>query len=358
MKSPTCNFTTQLFARRWFAARASLVLCLTLFGVLSALADEAPQAVITTQSGDRLSGRVVNTTAELIELETPYAGRISIRVKQIKSWQTSDETLRRQLGAVLPLATPATAPAKQAETKLAANTVSANKVEPKKPASVVATTNKGPQWQRTINLAYTFSRGNTNINDLNTALGLARKHGQQRFVFNGLGRYSVRNGAQIAHLLSSTFRYENMLNKLPTFSETIFEIDRIKRLDYRFSENLGVTYPALKRETQQLSLDFGTGVTREVYNNGQQRTIATSLLRAKAEQKLNGKAQLSQQVSLFSDLLDPENYRMQTDVSLTMPITKYLGFRLAGLNRFDNRPAAVNIKQSDFSLLTGFNINF
>jgi putative salt-induced outer membrane protein YdiY len=347
LKYPTCKHKTQKMnlAHGWLLL---LVLC---GSALAVFADGAAQVVLTTNTGDRLSGQVVSVTAEYVELETPYAGRIHVRAAEIKSWQTGDEKLRQQIAAAWPNKLAAAAqPINKA--------LSANKADVKKPVSAPTKANKAETWQRSINLAYTFSRGNANVNDLNAALGLTRTQGAQRTVFNALGRYSVRNGAQVAHLLSSTFRYENALNKLPAFSETIFEIDRIKRLDYRLSENLGLTYPALKRDGQALNLDFGTGVTREVFSNGQQRTIATSLLRAKAEMKLNGKAQLSQQVSFFSDLLDPDNYRMQTDVSLTMPITKYLGFRVAGLNRYDNRPAAVNVKQSDFSLLTGFNINF
>ena len=344
---PTCNHKV----RKTNAKCVWLLMLALCWSALPVFADGAAQVVLMTNTGDRLSGRVVSVTAEQMELETPYAGRIDVRAAEIKSWQTSDEKLRQQIAAAWP--GKVVAPAQPLN-----KTVSTNKAEIKKPVSAPAKVNKSEVWQRSVNLAYTFSRGNANVNDLNAALGLARKYGQQRTAFNALGRYSVRNGAQVAHLLSSTFRYENALSKLPAFSETIFEIDRIKRLDYRLSENLGVTYPALKRDGQALNLDFGTGVTREVFGNGQQRTIATSLLRAKAEMKLNGKAQLSQQVSFFSDLLDPDNYRMQTDVSLTMPITKYLGFRVAGLNRFDNRPAAVNVKQSDFSLLTGFNINF
>ncbi len=348
MKYPACDYETQTAKAR----RAGLLL-LTLFWLVApVLADEAAQVVLTTKTGDRLSGRVVSVTVEQVELETAYAGRINVRAAAIKKWQTGDEKLRQQIAAAwAPKALP---PAAQPTNQVG----SGFKPEAKKPVSAPAKANKGEPWQRSINLAYTLSRGNADVNELNAALGLAHKRGQQRTVFNALGRYSVRNGAQVAHLLSSTFRYENALSKMPAFSETIFEIDRIKQLDYRFSENLGVTLPAFKREGQALNLDFGTGVTREVYRNGQQRTLATSLLRAKADMKLNGKAQLSQQVSFFSDLLDPGNYRMQTDVSLTMPITKYLGFRVAGLNRYDNHPAAVFVKKSDFSLLLGFSINF
>ncbi len=350
MNISTCNLVTTKRRNGWCGALLWL-----LAWALVVPADNATQVIITTKTGDRLSGRVHKVKAEQIEIETTYAGRVRVRAAEIKTWQTDDEKLRQQLVAVWPdKAVPAVAPSKP-ETKLALNNSPA---ETKKPAKPVKSANKEEKWQRSVNLAYTLSRGNANVSDLNGSFSLARKRGQQRAAFSSLGRYSVRNGAQVAHLSSSTFRYENVVNKLPTFSETNFEIDRIKQLDYRFSESVGVTYPAIKAEGKLLSLDIGTGITHEVFRNGQQRTVATSLLRATAEQKLNGKAQLSQQVSLFSDLLNPDNYRMQTDVSLTMPITKFLGFRIAGLNRFDNRPAAVNVKQNDFSLLTGFNINF
>jgi putative salt-induced outer membrane protein YdiY len=360
MNISTCNLVMTKQTKGW---RGALLWLLAL--VFPVWADNTAQAIITTNTGDRLSGRVLKVKAEQLEIETTYAGRIRVRAAEIKSWQTDDEKLRQQLALVwpskaIPPITPVqpVAPSKP-ELKLALNNQPG---ETKKPATTpskpVKSANKEERWQRSINLAYMLSRGNANVSDLNGSFSLARKRGQQRTAFSSLGRYGVRNGAQVAHLSSSTLRYENVLNKLPTFSEMSFEIDRIKQLDYRFSESVGVTYPALKREGKLLSLDIGTGITHEVFRNGQQRTVATSLLRATAEQKLNGKAQLSQQVVLFSDLLDPDNYRMQTDVSLTMPITKYLGFRIAGLNRFDNRPAAAHVKQNDFSLLTGFNINF
>lgn len=356
MNISTCSLVTMQRRNGWSA----IVLWLLALP-LTAWADNAPQVVITTNTGDRLSGRVHKVKAEQLEIETTYAGRIRIRAAEIKSWETQDEKLRQQLAVVWPSKASPPLAAPNAESKLASHrqpNEAKRLAAPPKPVKPAKSASKAEKWQRSLDLAYTLARGNANLSELNTSFSLARKTGQQRTALVSLGRYGVRNGTQVAHLLSSTFRYENALGKLPTFSETSFEIDRIKQLDYRFSESVGLTLPALKREGQRLSLDFGTGVTHEVYRNGQERTVATTLLRAKAEQRLISKAQLSQQVSLFSDLLAPENYRMQTELSLMMPITKYLGFRVSSLNRFDNRPAAVRVKRNDFSLLTGFSINF
>ncbi|HEX9001709.1 MAG TPA: DUF481 domain-containing protein [Blastocatellia bacterium] len=320
----------------------STLLIVVLLGALSmAQADSVAIVTLTMANGDHVSGRFVAATADRLEIETTYAGRISVRVSEIKNWQTGDEKLRKQVSTSL------------------ASKVSnrPNLAEAKKVTASAARSAKTDSWQRSVNLAYTLARGNVNSSDLNVAFGLSRKRSASRVAFNSLGRYGVRNGAQIAHLFTTLLRYERTANKVPAFIETVFEIDRIKKLDYRFSESIGLSYPAMKKETQTLNFDFGTGVTREVFSTGVERTTATSLLRAAATQKINKKAQLSQQLTFSSDLLNPSEYRMQTDVSLTMPITKFVALKLSGFNRFDNRPQT-NVKQNDFSLLTGFSFNF
>lgn len=333
----------KLFVYHQALARLLSTLLIVFLMGASSLAQADPPAVVTLTlaNGDHVSGRFVAATVDHVEIETTYAGRISIRTSEIKTWQTSDEKLRKQITSLLA--------SKIGNTPRPA--------EAKKVTASPARTAKTDPWQRSVNLAYTLSRGNANVSDLNLAFGLSRKRSSSRVAFNSLGRYGVRNGAQIAHLFTTLLRYERTANKVPTFVETVFEVDRIKKLDYRFSESIGLSYPAMKKETQTLNFDFGTGVTREVFSTGIERTTATSLLRAAATQKINNKAQLSQQLTFSSDLLNPSEYRMQTDVSLTMPITKFVALKLSGFNRFDNRPQT-NVKQNDFSLLTGFSFNF
>lgn len=319
---------------------AMLLICMA-GGRSLAIADPPPTVMLTLANGDHLSGRFVAATADRLEIETTYAGRISVLTSEIKNWQTVDEKLRKQISTSL-------------TGKAAGKTQMA---EAKKAVAPAARAVKADSWQRSVNLAYTLARGNVNANDLNLAFGLSRKRAASRVAFNSLGRYGVRNGAQVAHLFTTILRYERTVNKVPTFTETAFEVDRIKKLDYRFSESVGLSYPVLKKESQTLNFDFGTGVTREVFSTGVEHTVASSLLRASATQKLNNKAQLSQQLTFSSDLLNPSEYRMQTDVALTMPITKFVALKLSGFNRYDNRPQN-NVKQSDFSLLTGFSFNF
>lgn len=315
---------------------------------ISVWADPPARVTVTTKEGDQISGRLVEVATDRVVLDTKFAGRVSIRADEIASWQATDSNEHRRIAELIPQKTASRAVG-------APGTVSAKNPNPAPSPSPVSRT--AAKWQRGVNFAYTMARGNVNATDLNAALNVSRKEGTRRVAVSMFGRSGVRNGAPVSNLFVSTLRYERPVWHLPAFSETAIEIDRIKQLDYRFSESLGLSYPVLKREQSTLNFDFGTGLTREVFRTGLERTTASSLLRASAAQKINDRAQFTQQVTLFSDLLSPEAYRMQTDVSLTMPLTKHLALRLSGLNRYDNQPQGA-ARRNDFSLLTGFNISF
>ncbi len=332
--------------RRLIGRSAALCAALlpALCGACPVFGQAQPEVLVTMANGDRVSGRFVAVKAEHLQIENSYAGRISIRLAEISNWQTSNDQLRKQLKSLLSLL-----PLLKDQTKV---------VDAKKPPSKLAPLPARPDpWQRSLTFSYTLTQGNVNLNDLVAAFSASRRRGSRRLAFNAAGRYGVRNGAEIAHLFNSTLRYERTLVRLPIFTETSFEIDRVKKLDYRLSENAGLTYQFLKGEGPSLRFDFGAGLTQEVYRTGLKRTTAQSLLRATATQQLNGKAQLNQQITLFSDLLDPSGYRLHAEASVTTPITKHIALRLAGVNRYDHRPQRF-VKPNDFSLLTGLSFNF
>lgn len=303
-------------------------------------------AVLVMENGDKLSGVVISATPEILEIETRYAGRISIRVTEIKSWQTANTELQKQFAGLWPM-TPQTAKPKADDARI---------VSARKPGKSAAAAKPEP-WKRTVSFAYTLTRGNVNLSDLNGSFNISRKRGSRRIALNSFGRYGVQNGKQSAQLLSSTLRYERTVAKLPAFFESAVEIDKLKNLDYRASQNIGLTYPVRKGETSTLSFDFGTGLTREDYETGLMRTSANTMFRVTAAQKLYQKAQFNQQATVFSDLLDPNVYRVQAEAALTTPITKSISLKLAGINRFDSRPQGT-AKPNDFTVLTGFTFNF
>ena len=309
--------------------------------------------ILFLSNGDKVSGTVVSVTVDQVEVETKYAGRVRITISEIKAWQSSDLALRSRLTGYFPIKDNDTLVKDAAAAKEKAKLVSAKTPTTKSDAKLAKT----DPWKRQLNFAYTMTRGNIRSSDMNVAFNTSRKRGSRKVSLTSYGRYGVNNGKESANLISNTFRYERTANKLPVFTETQFEIDKLKKLDYRLSENIGFSYPVLKGDSQQLAFDFGTGVTKEDYETGLQKLNATSLLRFKASQKLTEKTLLNQQATFFSDLTDPGAYRIQAEASFTTPITKHLALRLAGINRFDARPQG-QVKPNDFTLLTGFTFDF
>ncbi len=346
--------------------RLPLTTCVPLFATIILLllpmqltrADDTPKGTVTVflTNGDRVSGEVVSVNDQLIELENKYAGRIQIVLAELKSWQTTDAELRLRLSTFIKLKDNDTLAKEALDAKEKARLVSAKPTTPTKSKNETKPAKLDP-WKRQVNFAYTLTRGNVKSSDMNVAFNVARKRGSRKVALTSYGRYGVNNGKESANLISNTFRYERTVFKLPVFAETQFEIDKLKKLDYRLSENIGVSLPVLKGESQQLSFDFGTGVTKEEYETGLQKLNATSLLRVKASQKLTERTLLSQQATFVSDLTDPGAYRIQTEASVTTPITKHIALRLAGINRYDARPQGF-VKPNDFTLLTGFTFDF
>lgn len=366
--SPAIRFLkTAWFRSATWLLLAWSVVCLSLLAQTPPATTDNPSLIrLTVSNGDQLSGKAVEVTAEHLVLETSWAGRLTIRAPEIKTWQTDDPELRTRLNAVLPkdksLFPDASALAKEtAKETQAANTPTntAGQRKGKKGAEpVIAVPPPKPNlWEQAVNFAWTMSRGNANVSDLSVAFGATRKQGSHRLAFNSFGRYGITNGRESASLLTSSLRYERTVGKLPAFTESLFEIDRIKHLDYRFTENIGLTYPVVKGDDGQLSVDFGTGFTRENFDRGVERIAASGMLRLKASQKLSEKTLFSQQATLFSTLNDPGTYRVQAEASLTTPINRNLALRVSGINRFDARPQGL-AKPNDFTLLTGFTFKF
>ena len=52
-------------------------------------------------NGDRVSGKLIATSEEQVEIENIYAGHVKIRLAEIKAWQTADEEIRSRFAAVI-----------------------------------------------------------------------------------------------------------------------------------------------------------------------------------------------------------------------------------------------------------------
>lgn len=342
----------------------------------------------TIANGDRVRGSAGPVTPQSITVLTEYAGAVTLRPTAITSCEAGEAALQARVNEVIEAAvvmiaaaeagnemTPAAAAAAVAATRPPSpaapangNTVAANKTAA--PAATTSTAGgskpdegKGA-WKKTIAFSYNFARGNTDIDDMNISGGAEYKDTDGRFLVQSLMRRGTKNGKDIAGLFTSTARYERNIDlpslarkKASLFNEINFERDAMKKLDHRVVWNGGMQLPLFKKEANELALDLGGGMTREVYESDAQRTLGSGLIRLKSEQKILGNTKLTQQFAAFPDFAEVGRYRLHADISVTAPLTKIFSIRIGALNRFDNRPQEA-VKRNDFSLQSGLAVNF
>src|SRR6185369_15174981 len=93
---------TPVVCQRWLAISLNTLWSILLSGTLSVvLADPVPVLTLTLANGDQVSGKFVAASPDRVEIETTYAGRISVVTSEIKNWQTPDEKLRQQIASSL-----------------------------------------------------------------------------------------------------------------------------------------------------------------------------------------------------------------------------------------------------------------
>jgi putative salt-induced outer membrane protein YdiY len=312
-----------------------------------------PFVVCAFANGDRVSGPIQALTPEVFHLKTEYAGIVAIKPASVVACETSEARTQARLNELI----------------AAARANSTNNVEfAAAPAPTAAAPAPPPipesTWKRTLAFSYNLSRGNADINDMNLAGGVEYQEPDSKLIIQSLVRRGTKNGQDLAGLFTSTARYERNLDKaflasekVTLFNEFNYEKDVMKKLDHRLVWNGGVLLPLYKKESNELALDLGGGLTREVYATDVQRTLGSGLIRLKSEQKILGSTRLTQQLAAFPDFAEVGRYRLYADVSVTAPLTRIFSVRIGALNRFDNRPQEA-VKRNDFSLLSGLAVSF
>jgi putative salt-induced outer membrane protein YdiY len=324
-------------------------------------------------NGDRVSGRALSISSSAVAIETIFAGPVTLRPAAIVSCATQDGEVQAQLAiyqipANVTVAAAAPSPAAGTPVNItpapSATRGEAAKSAPP-PATARQTQSNGHEsdWKRAFAFNYSLARGNSNSSDFNITGGITRKMRDSSLRLSGLLRRGARDGNDFANLFTATVRYEHKidgdqpLGGLSYFSEAGYEQDQLKKLDHRLVFNGGMTVPLIKDKTKEMSFDLGSGLTREMFSTGVERTLGTGLLRFTSEQTIFTRARFKQQVSVFPEFSDVSRYRMQADVSFLAPINKVFSIRLGALNRYDSRPQD-NVKRNDFSLLSGLGIEF
>lgn len=324
-------------------------------------------------NGDRVSGTVLSTSSCSISISTEYFGDVTVHRKAITSCHTKDSVLAQKISGFIssspteagslnspavPLTPPTSNRPNQSEVKAQAGVAQdlKTKIVPMK------TTPKGP-WKRTFEFNYAFAHGNSNISDLNLNGGIEYRERENRLRVYSLFRRGKSDGQDSANLFTASARYDRTIKTeffafaaTSYFAEVSYERDILKKLDHRIAWNGGLSMPLLK-DTKDLALDVGGGVTREIHSTGLTRTLGSGLIRLTDERLIFRQVRVKEAFAIFPDFADPGRYRLHADLSLRAPLTKHISLQIGTRNRFDSKPQDL-VRRNDVSILSGLVVEF
>jgi putative salt-induced outer membrane protein YdiY len=217
------------------------------------------------RNGDRLTGEVIRMKGNIFVLSTSYAGEISIKWEEVQNLETensvrvvlSDDTsasgtlLRREAGEV---AVRAKAISEPLNIKLSKITMINPEVEP--PVKIKAR----------LNIGASYTRGNTDRNDIYGDAELVARTKVNRYTIGGLYNFSEEDNAKTTDNVFGYMKYDHFFTqKMYGYAHATGEKDKFKDLNLRSSLGLGVGYQFVETERTNLSIEGGLSYISEDY---------------------------------------------------------------------------------------------
>ena len=360
--------------------KTEFVALIVFLGLVSAaFADQ-----ITLKNGDRLTGTIVKSDGKTLVLHTEFAGDVTLQFTAITQI-TTDKPLHVALKNGQTVVGPITA----SEGKLEVTPKTGTPVET--PAeSVVAIRNDADQlayekslhpgllegWQGGANVGFSFTRGNSQTENLALAFITARatKTDKLSLYTNVIyGTNKLATPSTTANTEAGGIRYDHNINpRMFGFVGADFTSNALQDLNLRSVGSVGVGYHAIKSDKTTLDFLAGGNFTDENYTVTITNTTVTPpttstsklvhnfgglTLGEELTHKLGKTTVLAQKLYLYPNLTQTGEYRGTFDLGLVTKISKWLGWQNQFGDVYVSNPP-MGTKQNDVVLTTGLNISF
>lgn len=344
---------------------ALLLLCLS----TTIVADQ-----VTMKNGDRLSGSIVKFDGKNLILKSEFAGDVTIpwdAVTAIVSTEPLNVGLKD--GQML-VGVVTTSDGKFTVATKDTGSVSAAR------DSIALIRSKGEQaaydadadhsrnprlidlWTGFLDLGYATTRGNTDTGSFNLNADATRATSRDKIEakFTMIDSSSNASGKSIttANAKRGGIEYNLNFNKrMFGFGSVNLESDEFQALDLRFNPAGGIGYHAWKTPKTSLDAQFGVSEDKEFFSGGVNRSFTEVLFGEDFVHKVNKSTSIHQQLTIFPNVSDGGNYRINFDMAAVTAIKKWVGWQFTVSDRFLSNPLAGR-KENDVIISTGLRVTF
>jgi putative salt-induced outer membrane protein YdiY len=331
-----------------------LLLLVSIFDPLCVFADQ-----ITLKNGDRLTGKIVSRDADVITLETDYAGVIKIsaaRVDKVISGSDVPATAKADSANQTPRSVPADAD-KTRSVKAPPSTI---KPVPKLfgGEKFFGLTNG---WDGNANIGFSYTSGNTRTSTMTTGIRAVKIGFNDNLTVYVRSLWNNnRNNAgnkTTSNAVWGGLRYDRNINeRLFGFVAYDFESDRPKKLNYRTVVGGGVGHHTVKNEDTEWDILLG-GAWNHAWQVGTNSDTPEATFGSSLKHKFNDRLKLQKTFSFYQDVTRAHKYRFIFDSTFSADVTKRVGWFISLGDRYNNEPIG-DSRKNDILFTTGIKWNF
>jgi putative salt-induced outer membrane protein len=344
--------------------------------VLSMVASALFADQITLKNGDRLTGTIVKFNQDKLVLKSEFAGDVSLQWAAVTAI-ISVEPLHVALKNGQTVVGVITIRDEKFEVAAPAGPVEASKPE------IIAVRNNAEQevymrtlhprfvdlWGGLFDAGLSLTSGNSESTSFTLAAKAARVTSRTKLSLYATEIYSRSTLADVSSTTASAIRGGaridvNLRKNWFVFGLTDFEHDRFQDLDLRNVLAGGLGYHVIKEKDRTFDVFAGAAFNQEYYSQpfnppDFSTTRKTSEIDAGETftTKLASRTALTEQFSIFPNLSDTGDYRLQFDATAATKIKNWLSWQVTFSDRYASRPLE-GLKNNDLLFSTGLRLTF
>ena len=345
-----------------------MVLC---FCAASALADQ-----VTLKNGDRLSGTIVKTDDDKLEMKSEFAGDVKLPWSAVGAI-VSAEPLHIALKNGQTIVGIVTTKDGKFEVAAATGSVEAPKAE------VVAVRNNAEQdvymrmehpriidlWAALLDTGLSLTRGNSESTSFALTGKAARTAKRTKISLYSTEIYSRSTLAGVSNTTANAIRGGarvdvNLRGRSFAFGLADFEHDRFQDLDLRSVQGGGLGYHLIKEKDRTFDVFGGLTYNQEYYskpfrppNPSTTRKTAEFVVGETLATKVGSRTTLSEQFNFFPNLSDTGDYRLQLDATAATKLKNWLSWQVTFSDRYVSGPL-LGLKNNDVLFTTGLRLTY
>ncbi len=204
-------------------------------------------------------------------------------------------------------------------------------------------------WKTEVSLGYNQATGNTRNSQLNAAIDANRKTDADELTVKASTLYSSQNKKMDGQKNTGSIRYAFSFweKEWYGFYKFAAEHDRFANIDYRIIPSAGIGYWLSDTSQWKAMAEVGLGLEHTEFNdNTKEETDIILIPRGFVEKKIFDEVTISQELVLYPNLDQTDQYRFRAETKFTNPLTENMSLRFSFIDEFNSSPAG-DAKKND-----------